>query len=103
MPSKIVPLLSIFALAAAAAAPARADVVRFSYKGYELETKAGVERLYHRLEARAERFCATPGRRPLDYVKMEAACAKHLTADFVSAIDHPALTRLHTSVTIEEL
>lgn len=76
-------------------APASADELVFKYKRYELETAAGAEALYHRLERRASSTCSDWGPRPIQKKIAEKKCTASMISQAVDRIDHPRLNEMH--------
>lgn len=93
MSPKAIPL--ILAAAMTSSSPAFADDVAFRFQVHELQTDGGAKALYERLSAKADRACASPGRRPLHQMRLERICAAALTDEWVDKIGDARVGRLH--------
>lgn len=85
------------ALTAAAVAHAQQPDVTFQYNRHELETEYGAKRLYDRLVRRAESACKSSNSVTLWRIRAEKECAKALTNDLVTEINHPRLAAMHAN------
>lgn len=87
-----IPLALAAGLFGAAASPAAADYVNFTYEASELSTESGAHAVYDRLSARAERLCRVPD----GIIKsVETECSEGLKHDWVVAINDARVTELH--------
>lgn len=92
--------MKTFAIFAAAStffaySQAFADEVTFAYSPNDLATKASVEALYKRIEAKAIRVCGVNLRASLQQTAAAKACAAALVSEFVEKIDNSALIAEH--------
>ena len=79
----------------AAAPPAFASDVSFSYRPGELSSARTVAALYDRLVRKAESACNLNERAGLGVLAARKECVASLTADFVAGVDNSLLTALH--------
>lgn len=79
----------------AAASPAFADDVAFSYKRSELSSAAAVAALHHRLERKAVSACYLDEKASLVVRSARKKCAESLADELVAGIDNARLTALH--------
>jgi UrcA family protein len=82
-------------LSIAAAAPAQAGDFKFQFARSELETPAGVEALYDRIEERAERACVNRDRTAIWQAGVEEKCVETVIAEIVEKIDDARLAAVH--------
>lgn len=85
----------LFLSSIAAAAPAQAGDFKFRYARSELETPAGVEALYDRIEKRAERACVNRDRIALWRAGVEEKCIETVVNEIVEKIGDPRLAAAH--------
>lgn len=81
----------ILFLSIAAVAPAHAGDFRFHYARSELETPAGVETLYSRIEHIADRLCVDRNRAVNWPVAQQEECAAEVVAELVEGVDDTRL------------
>lgn len=62
----------------------------------ELETRAGVQRVYDYMSREAEAACEIKGRTTLNFKKLEKTCAADLLEDFVMDLNDRRLIDFHT-------
>jgi UrcA family protein len=79
-------------LCGAAASPAAADYVTFSYAASDLATDSGAQAVYDRLSARAARLCRVPDG---IFKSVETTCTESLKHDWVVAINDARVEELH--------
>jgi len=62
----------------------------------DLQTPAGIERVYERLANKAESTCSDNGKRSLQSRALEKECTKVLLESFIVDLDNTTLTAYHT-------
>ena len=94
--TRTISLIAFFACFSAGAANAQTASV--GYYEYELDSVAGAQNVYARIQNKAEATCIDGGRTPLYRQPVEDACIAELTEDIVAEIDHARLYRIHENL-----
>lgn len=66
----------------------------------DLQTPAGIERVYERLANKAESTCSDNGKRSLQSRALEKECTKVLLESFIVDLDNTTLTAYHTKQSV---
>jgi UrcA family protein len=96
-PLKILAIVafSAFSFASAANAVSFNDHTAFGYRASELQTAAGVQNLYRRIETKAESACNSNDVRALYARQLAAQCESALVEDWVENIGDARLRQTH--------
>jgi UrcA family protein len=69
------------------------------YKDLDLQSKAGVQALYHRIQGAANQVCGKVDERDLEAKSAKDACVKHAVSEAVATVNSQTLTQVHFAKT----
>jgi UrcA family protein len=70
------------------------------YKDLNLNSSAGVQVLYHRIQGAANQVCGEVDARDLKGMSIRKACVEHAISSAVAAVNAPMLTRVYLAKSV---